>query len=222
MNPLIRFHSIVLSITTLTVFYLWEMLTTITISFPDLKVPVAALTSIGIYRLLILLFKALILKIRFLKKWVFGAYYLEGVWIGFFMGKEDKVTFYIETYEQDFDSITIRGKGFRENEGCFGSWIAENVNINVKKGTLNYIYETDAFSNSFINPGLANFVFERKRINDAPYRLIGFSSDLYSPKKLKSFEEKLFEKPDIGNIEIAINKAKELYKQNKYFLNIIE
>jgi hypothetical protein len=222
MNPLIRFHSIVLIITTLSVFYLWEFILSITIAYPNLKIFLAALISVGIYRLFVMIFKALILKIRRVKKWVFGAYFLEGLWIGFFMGKDDKVRFYIETFEQDFDSLIIRGKGFRKNEGYFGSWISENASINIKKGTLIYTYETDALSNSFINPGLASFLFERKRIDIPPYRLIGFSSDLYNPKKLKSFEEKISDKPDIGDIESSLEKAMELYKKHKYFLNIDE
>ena len=220
MSPLIRFHSIILSITTLLVFYLWNLFTEISIFYPALKVPIAAITSIGVYRLFLMLFKELLLKVRFVKRWIFGSSYLEGVWIGFFIGKENNVRYYIEVFEQGFDSIIIRGKGYREDEGYFGSWISDNVNLNIKKGTLNYTYETDALSNSFINPGLASFTIERKSTYNAPFRLFGFSSDLYNPKKLKSFEEKINDKPDIGNIDEALEKAKILYQQQRNFLTI--
>jgi len=222
MNPLIRFHSIVLSATGIAVFNLWEILIKTSKEHPDFKIPLATVTTIGIYQLFVFIFKTIIFKIRFIKKFIFGAYYLEGVWIGFFIGKEDKVRFYVETYEQDFDSIVIRGKGFRENEGYFGSWISESVSINVKKGTLNYTYETDAFSNSFINPGLANFVFDRETKDSPPFRLLGFSADLYNPKKLKSFEEKIHDKPHVKNIEEVLNRAKQLYQNHQYFVEINE
>lgn len=220
MKPLIRFHSIVLSVTTLVVFSLWELFTSYSLNYPIFKIALATITSIGVYRIFMLILKSIILNIRQLKKCIFGAQYIEGVWVGFFMGKSDNVRFYIETFEQDFESITIRGKGFRENEGYFGSWISESVNFDDKKGTLNYTYKADALSNTFINPGLADFIIERKKNNTPPYRLLGFSADLYDPKKMKSFEEKINDQPDIGNIEEALKKAKQLYHENKYFLSL--
>jgi len=222
MNPLTRFHSIILVVTTLTVFSLWEVSKNIANYNPFFVIPIAAITTIGFYRIFMLLIKVLILKVRFIKKWVFGAYYMEGVWIGFFIGNNNKVRFYIETFEQDFESITIRGKGFRENEGYFSSWISESVTFDVRKGVLNYTYQADTLSNSFINPGLACFNVERRKRQGAPYRLFGFSADLYNPNKLKSFEEKINDKPDIGNIEKALAKAKELYNKHRYFLTLDE
>ena len=222
MKPLIRFHSIAISITTLSVFYLWSIINTITALNPNLKVPLAALISIGIYRIILIVFKFLVLKLRFIKKWFFGAHYLEGIWIGFFIGNSDKVRYYIETFEQDFDSLIIRGKGFRENEGYFGSWISENVNINIKKGTINYTYETDAIKNSFINPGLASFIFERSGMDKAPNKMIGFSSDLYNPKKLKSYEVKYSDIPEIEDIQTLLEEAKKIYKKSDYLITLNE
>jgi len=220
MNPLIRFHSIVLLLTTLTVFSLWEAFRNLVEYNSFFVIPVAGITTIGFYRIFMLFIKILIIKIRPIKILLFGAYYLEGVWVGFFIGKENKIRFYIESFEQDFESITIRGKGFRENEGYFGNWVSESVNFDIKKGILNYTYQTDALSNSFINPGLAYFSIERKEGHGKAYRLLGFSADLYNPMKLKSFEEKINDKPDVGNIESALAKAKELYDKNKYFLTL--
>ena len=214
MTPLFRFHSIVLGITTLVVFYLWSFISTID---NEWKIPLIALISIGIYRSFMFIVKLIVLKIRFIKKFLFGAYYLEGVWVGFFLGKSDKIRYYVETFEQDFDGLIIKGKGFREKEGYFGSWISENVSINIKKGTMNYTYESNAFKDSHINSGLASFVFDRKTQTSPPYRLMGFSSDLYDPKKMKSFEQKIDDKPYIENLEEAINKAKQLCEVHKYF-----
>ena len=222
MNPLIRFHSIVLGITTLTVFSVWEVFRNIVEYDPLLVVPIAAITTVGFYRIFMLVIKFLILRIRFIKKWIFGAYYMEGVWVGFFIGNDKKVRFYIETFEQDFESITIRGKGFRENEGYFSNWISESVNFDIKKGVLNYTYQADTLSNSFINPGFSCFNIERRDRQGQPYRLFGFCADLYNPNKLKSFEEKINDKPDIGNIENALAKAKELYSKHRYLLTLDE
>lgn len=222
MKTLIRFHSIVLTITTLIVFYLWDSFSDIGEKYPYLTIIIAGISSIGFYKIVTIIIKNLILNIRYLKKKIFGAEYIEGVWVGFFIGKNDNVRYYIETFEQDFESITIRGKGFRENEGYFGSWISESVNFDVKRGTLNYTYKSDALSNSFSNSGLADFVVERKSNNAPPDRLFGFSADLYNPKKMKSFEKKIKDVPDIGKIEEALEKAKQLYLNSKYFLTLEE
>lgn len=50
--------------------------------------------------------------------------------------------------------------------------------------------------------------------------MFGFSADLYDPQKMKSFEEKINDQPDIGNIEEALKKAKQLYYENRCFLSL--
>ena len=161
------------------------------------------------------LIKSIVLNVRCLKILIFGSHYVEGVWIGFFVGQSNKVGYYVETYEQDFDSITIRGKEVRENEGYYSSWISESVNFDDKKGALNYTYKADALSHTFVNSGFAEFVVERKKNNAPPYRLFGFYSNLYNTKKMKSFAKKVNDKPDVGDFEQAIEKAKQFRKSLK-------
>jgi len=217
MTPLAKFNTIVLTITSIIVFYLLGVISNITESHPNFKIPLAALSTVGVYNIFVFILKILILRIRFIKKLVFGAYYLEGVWVGFFIGESNKERYYIETFEQDFDSLVIRGKAFKEDKGYFASWISESSNIDAKKGILNYTYQTNPIKNTFINSGLANFEFERKRIDAAPHKLIGFSSDLYSSKKLKSMEEKINDKPYIEDLNIALKKAKKFIMRMNTF-----
>ncbi len=215
MTPLIRLHSLALATTTLIVFYLWQVLAPIEFTFSGLKIPLAAVSSIGIYRSFLVILKFLILNVRIIKKWAFGAYYFEGVWIGFYIGRSGKERYYIEIFEQDFDSLVIRGKAFRENEGYFGFWISENPNIDIKKGTLTYTYQSDAISDSFINSGLAHFIIDRKKITAAPHGLTGFSADIYSAKKLRSHEIKISDKPEVEDDMVALKAAKQLFKANE-------
>ncbi len=77
---------------------------------------------------------------------------MEGVWIGYFVGNQGKIRYFIETFEQDFDELIIRGEAYKAEGGYHGNWITEATNIDIKKGTLNYTYHTDAIKNSFINP----------------------------------------------------------------------
>jgi hypothetical protein len=221
MYPIIKLHSIVLGLTTLIVFYLWEIVSSLAIKYPDLKIPVAAIISIGLYQTILTIIKFVFMRIRFIKKLIFGSSYLEGIWIGFFIGKSDKERFFIETFEQDFNSITIRGQGYRDSEGYYGSWTSQNVHFDVRKGSISYMYETDAIKNSFINPGLAIFTIDRKSINSPPHRLKGFSSDLYHPKKLKSLERKISDVPDVKDVNFALQQAKLFYEENKSFIEMI-
>jgi len=191
MKPLIRFHSIVLSITTLLIFSMLEIFVALGKEYPYLTILIATISSIGFYRVLVICTKSLVLNIRYFKKIVFGSQYIEGVWIGFFIGQSNNVGFYIETYEQNFDSITIRGKEFREKVGYYSSWISESVNFDDKKGTLNYTYKSDALSHTFINSGFAEFVIERNKNNAPPHRFFGFYANLYNTKKMRSFAKNL-------------------------------
>ena len=214
MKPIIKFNSIILSITTIIIFITWVNLSELIIKYPELSVVLSGIFSIGVYRMFFLLLSILVKNWIWLKSKVYDNYYLEGTWVGFFIGNGGSVRYYVETFEQDFDSLIIRGKSFNEN-GYHASWIAETNNINVKKGTLSYTYDTDAIANTFINPGIAFFNFERDSLNKAPKSLIGFSSDLYNPKKLKSFEKKISNGTKYEYLQ-ALEKAKEVYETNKH------
>lgn len=220
MNPLIKLHGIVLSLTTIVVYNLWEILSIIQVTNTESKVLIGILVSLGTYQTILSVIKYVFLKIRVVKKFIFGASYLEGVWVGFFIGKAGKERFYIETFEQDFNKITIRGDGYREDEGYYGSWISHNVHFDIRAGSITYLYETNAIKNSFINPGLAFFTIDRKNLESPPYKLKGFSSDLYDPKKLKSLEKKISDIPNIKDVKEALKLAKEFYENNKTFTEL--
>ncbi len=218
MKPIIKFHTLIISITTALIFWGWINLTCLIVKHPYYSVPIAGFVSIGIYRMLVLIIGSILQKWRWFKKQFFGAYYFEGTWVGFFEGNNKKITFFIETFEQELDSIIIRGEAYRADGGYYGNWITEAINFNAKKGTLSYTYNTDAIKNSFINPGIANFIVKRKSHYKPPYQLKGFSSDLFNPNKLIALEEKISNRTDFITDE-ALAKAKELHKANEsYFL----
>ncbi len=145
---------------------------------------------------------------------ILGASYMEGTWVGFFIGHDETPRFFIETFEQSISDLIIRGKAFKESGEYHGSWIAENTEVNTRTGKLTYTYDADVIGNSHVNPGLAVFTFDRESRDKPPHAMIGFSSDLFNPKKLKSFEEKMSDNTSII-ISDAIEKAKEIYSKNK-------
>jgi len=214
MNPELKFHSIVISVTTLIVFTAWTQLANFTATYPALAVFVAGLISLGLYRSLFTLQITLFRRYTFVKKFILGASYMEGTWLGFFVGHEDKIRFLVETFEQDLSELVIRGKVFKEDGTYHCSYISQNATIDVKSGKLSYSYDADSIGNTHINPGLARFDFERESKESPPQRISGYSSDLFHSKKLMAFEEKMSDKTTMET-KAAFEKAVVIYEKYK-------
>lgn len=216
MKPVIKLQSSILSITTLLIFILWINLTNLILKHPYLSILLSGIFSIGVYRILLNLIGCIIKNNWWIKKLFFGRYYMQGIWVGYFEGNDGSIRFFIETFEQDFDKIIIRGEAYKSEGGYHGHWVSEATNINIAKGTISYTYQTDAIENTFVNPGIAIFNFKRENQNKPPDLLIGFSSDLYNSSKLKAIEIKFSDKTKYNRKE-AIEEAKKLYAENKDF-----
>ncbi|NOQ77578.1 MAG: hypothetical protein GQ475_07320 [Methylococcaceae bacterium] len=214
MSPELKFHSTIISATTLIIFVIWIQLTNTISSHPIISIMATSLISLGIYRLLALLMLSAFRKNPILKKWLLGANYMEGTWVGFFLAHDNTPRFFIETFEQDISFLIIRGKAFKQDGTYHGAWVAENTEINTKLGRLTYTYNADIIDNSHTNPGLAVFNFERISKESPPHRMLGFSSDLFAPTKLKSFEEKISDETSVSLPE-ALSKAKKIYSNHK-------
>jgi hypothetical protein len=217
MNPELRFNSIVISITTAFVFLVWLGLNQIIMTYPVSAVVLSGLLSLGTYRLLTRVFMAFFRNIKIIKRFILGPCYMEGTWVGFFVGHQNKIRFFVETFEQDLSRTVIRGRVFRDNGSYHGSWIAEDATIDSKRAKLTYHYQTDLIGSNFINPGIASFDIERPAPHKAPLRMIGFSSDLFNPHKLMAFEEKASNDTMMEN-HMALEKAKEVYEKNKGYV----
>lgn len=222
MKPLIRFNSIVISITTFIMFVLWALLSS-TI-FTSIKVTlivtvISYFTSIGFYRVVFSALSVIATNWIWFKKKIFGSYFFEGTWVGFFIGDDDKPKYFYEIHEQSLDSFVIHGRSFREDGAIHGVWKVSDPVIDAKHGKLMYYYEADSYRNTFINPGLGSFDFEREEQNSAPIKLIGFSSDLFRPGKLMAFEVKEDDKTIIDH-KLLIEKAKKLYNSNRDYFKL--
>ena len=218
MSPELKFHSIIISITTLIMFTIWIKVTSFIVAYPLLSVFLAGIFSLGVYRFLTTIFLSLFRNIIFIKKFILGSSYMEGTWVGFFVGHQNKIKYIVETFEQNLTELKIRGNMYN-NKILHGSYISHDVTIDIKNGTISYLYDADVMTNTHNNPGLAKFNFERPNKESPPNRLTGYSSDLFSPTKLIAFEEKISDKTTI-EISDALEKSIEIY--NKYKVNIKE
>lgn len=219
MSPELKFHSIVISTTTLIMFTIWTQITNLILIYPIISIFFAGIFSLGVYRFLTTILLSLFKNIIFVKKFILGPNYMEGTWVGFFVGHQNKIKYIVETFEQNLTELKIRGNIYNDNGRFHGSYISHNVTIDTRNGTISYLYDADVINNTHINPGLAKFNFERQNKEAPPTRLIGYSSDLFSPLKLIAFEEKITDKTTI-EIKNALEKSVAIYE--KYKINIQE
>ncbi len=220
MNPELKFHSIIISLTTVLMFLIWLGLDFIITKHPILTVFFSGLISLGIYRSLGMLLLTLLRHINFVKRFMLGPQYMQGTWAGFFVGHNNKIRFFVEFFEQDLSRAVIRGRAYREDGSFHGSWIADDVSIDSIRGKLTYQYQTDAIGNTFINPGIGIFDLQRASASDPPQSLIGFSSDLFNPNKYVAFEDKVYEKNLLDSAE-GLQKAMQVYEKYKSHVQLI-
>lgn len=72
-----------------------------------------------------------------------------------------------------------------------GLCISNDVYIDGKAGTITYTYISDMLNNTVKKQWLATFNFQRKDNKTPAEKMIGFSSDIFPGKKIKSFEWKI-------------------------------
>lgn len=208
------YRSIVFTLSTAATFFFWSLISKIMISHIWLGVLLSGVVSLGTYRIILKSIEWLLLKSKSVKSFFFGSTYLEGTWVGCFLGHDGKPQYYIESFEQDFDGLVIRGRNFYADKRFKGTWVSEKVIVDDEKGRIIYTYITDMIYNAHKNQGFAEFNYIRTNKKKPPNRMIGFSSDLFSPKKFMSIEEKIPDKDCISEA-VLLEKAMSIYENNK-------
>lgn len=213
-----NYRAIVFTLTTAMVFFLWGVLQPIIASFHSFKIiysaMLGAVVSLGSYRMVLKLTEYIIIKFQFIKKFIFGNSYLDGIWVGAYLGTNGSPRFFIERFEQDFNHIVIRGKCYYENCKYKGEWKSTTATIDAEKGELSYTYDTTMRDNGFRTVGFAVFSFDRKNKTMPPERLYGFSSDIDSASMNRAVEEKVFDKKVLTESEL-LERAIEVFEKNK-------
>ena len=217
MKPLLKLHSISFGLATAITFSLWTLLVKMTELNSSFKILLGAIVSLGIYRLIATLIISLTKKSSWLKKKFLGQYYLEGTWVGFYIGYSGNVRYLIECFEQEIDSLTIRGKSWDENFQRHSDWTSSSVYIDVEHGKISYMYDVSNLKHASSNHGIAIFGFERSNQNKEAIGLDGYSADLHLNKKMHAREIKICHKCD-SDETAALQKAVELYAKNREIL----
>lgn len=225
MKPLHRFYSIVITVTAIIVFAIWKISTCMLIKHPDwinsdnyLYYGFAAIltyfVSYGAFKTIFTIIYYLFNNWKWLKKVVLSSSYLEGTWVGFYIGVSGKVRYIIETYEQTFDEIVIKGTAFDETKNLHSFWTSESVKMDIDKGEISYQYKVKSISDKTDPYGIAYFSLIRDTNKKPAEQIIGFSNDSHLTKKCKAMEYKYSESTKY-NLNETLEKACDFYQINK-------
>lgn len=209
-----KYRAIIFTLFTTIMYYIWNCADFFGSESWALKIIYPIVTSYGTYKLLLKGVELIIMIWPRFKKFVFAGEYLEGTWVGCFIGGNGNPQYFVETFEQDFNGLIIRGRNYFENGNFKGTWVSEKASINVEKGELSYTYITDMIKNTYSNRGFGDFSFVRKSPKKPPNKLIGFTTDLFNDKKCFAVEERV-DIDNISNDNEILAKAKEIFEKNK-------
>ena len=219
MKPILKFNAVVISLSTMVMFAIWNLILLIPAEFTGYSIVATAIsfaTSLGCYQFLVQVFEFLFDHWPRFRAFILGPFNLEGTWVGFSAGAKGDVRFYYEKITQELDEIYINGQSFTENGGFHGSWFVRNPMIDINAGEMTYCFEADAIKNTFSNPGFGKFSFIRQDNGSPPTALRGYTCYVHNTSKLFGYEVKL-PKGEYSDKELY-EQAQIAYNDHKYIL----
>ena len=151
------------------------------------------LTSAGMYRGLALLIRWLMEKSAWIRRLVFGPYYMYGTWVGEFTGHDGDKRYMVEHFCQEIDSLTISGRSFTIHHTEHGYWRSESVTVDARNGRLIFTYIFENLSRSSSLYGVHTSSFERSSAKYAPTKISGFAQDMNDTMRIAVHSEKISE-----------------------------
>lgn len=211
MKPEHRFHSYVTAATVLVMFYFIKhvvpLLTFSPVVDEFLKPAVSLLASVGIYKLFAGLLLTTAKRWKWVKRFLLGASYVNGTWIGKFQTASGETIHTVEHFEQTISSLKIRGQAYNSSGSSYAYWNSVSETIDEVCGLLSYTYNCDKNSEKGSFQGVGVFHFERGDESSAPSKIRGYSADLVDGTRTENRERKVSE--DLISFEDALLEAKK-------------
>lgn len=211
MEPELRFHTIVVAVTVVVMFlaivFLSPAIQPLSTSVKSLGAVIAMLASIGTYRGLAMMVSMLLRRSRWLREKLLGDYYLEGTWVGFFVGQADDVRFVVEHFRQSLTSIVIQGNSYSDDGRSHANWVTEATHFDARRGTLFYSYTCNILSRHVPHEGIALFNVQRPSTNESANSIEGYVADLVDGDRQPVREIKV--STEFLDRQTAIQKARE-------------
>jgi hypothetical protein len=121
---------------------------------------------------------------------------------------------FYEEYDQQFETVTVRGRSFLLDGTPHAMWTNTSFNISHDHDRIFFTYSVQSFTEEPSGNGYAQFTPVLDENGKYFKELRGFSFDLHNGIMLPSLEKKLDNKSDE---KTYIASAKEFYFNNKLF-----
>jgi len=135
---------------------------------------------------------------------------LHGTWIGYFIGHAGDKRFLVELYEQDLDTLIVKGRSYTDQQQFHGQWTSEATSLDVLRSRLVFTYEFQVLSHASPLHGVTIFQLHRSAPHKPPIGLSGIAQDLNDLTRIHVNEEKLSDK--LLPWEQALQKAAERFR----------
>ena len=209
-----KINAIAIAVTTAAVFGLWQLAIPLGGTYPWIKPLVAAAFSYGVYRFLVAVLGRFLSKAQFLKQWLFGRDFIDGIWIGAYIGCKGEPRVFYEEYDQQYDSVTVRGRSFLLDGTPHAMWTSTSFNISHDHDKIFFTYDVSSFTEEPTGNGYAQFTPIRDKKGKHIQELRGFSFDLHNGLMIPALEKRIDDKPDESEIVAA---AKAFYHLHERF-----
>ena len=203
MSPAARFHALVATLTIFTMFWLityavpalWAYVNPASINDVRISALISGFLtlvgSVGTYRLLAWGLGWILHRSLKVRSWIFGANFLHGTWVGFFVGHARDKRYVVEKFDQDLDGLVINGRSYDINLQLHGQWTSEATSVDARRGRLMYTYSFTVGARSIDLSGICTFQFDRSASYEAPHSITGYAHDLNDPTRIKVQEVKI-------------------------------
>jgi hypothetical protein len=141
---------------------------------------VGALTGTGLFEALAKLVEFAFKRRRFIKKFILGPSYLEGCWVGFYIGASGQPRLIREFVRQDWSSVFINGQAFNIDGTPHGQWRSVVAMVKGEEGLLRGDLVGD------LDSGHYDSLIEYQLEGDPPKRRSGRIVDIVSNRNAGS------------------------------------
>ena len=105
------------------------------------------LSHIG-YRLVVALALWATRKLPFVAKWILGANYIRGFWVGHVTSSSGNTSIAIEKYDQDLSVLHIKGESYWPDGKPAATWETTSASINPETSIIYATYKTTIFDDN--------------------------------------------------------------------------
>jgi hypothetical protein len=147
------------------------------------------------------------------KKFILGASFVEGTWVGYALESDQGIYYVVETYEQTLTQVSMEGVGLTEAGKVLVRWSSKAIEIRSKTHTLGQVSSYYDVASGSSTDVIGCFVLLREGTQPAPKRKEGFVVEVAGLNRHLLIEEKISDK--LLDPQEALSSACALYRRTR-------